>query len=172
METLDKKKFSYWLLNKVKTISSIYIDICKDTFLMVSILVIIGGPTSFFLFPTKLTSVVVYCFATTIVGPLVCSSVLYTQRQLAKHPEMACWRKFLEYCLAIVVSPIRPLIIAEAYEENKAKRKALIKFHRNKTLILKLNREGKILRKDYSDLIRVDMGLEVTFQLVGQVYSR
>ena len=83
---------------------------------------------------------------------------------------MACWRKFLQYCLAIVVSPIRPLIIAEAYEENKAKRKALIKFHRNKAMILKLNREGKSLRKDYSDLIRVDLGLEVTFQLVGQVY--
>merc|ERR1719232_1932275 len=169
LETLDKWKFDYWLFNKVKTIFNIYIDICKDTFLMVSILVIIGGPTSLFLFPTKLTSVVVYCFATTIVGPLLCSSVLYTQRQLANNPEMACWRKFLEYCLAIVVSPIRPLIIAEAYEENKAKRRALIKYHRNKTMILKLNKEGKNLRKDYSDLIKVDLGLEVTFQLVGQI---
>ena len=170
LETLDKRKFSYWLFNKVKTICNIYIDICKDTFLMVSILVIIGGPTSLFLFPTKLTSVVVYCFATTIVGPLLSSSVLHTQRQLENHPEMACWRKFLVYGLAIVTSPIRPLIIAEAYEENKAKRKTLIKFYRNKALILKLNREGKNLRKDYSDLIRVDLGLEVTFQLAGQVY--
>merc|ERR1719232_2214460 len=169
LETLDKWKFSYWLFNKVKTICNIYIDICKDTFLMVSILVIIGGPTSLFLFPTKLTSVVVYCFATTIVGPLLCSSVLHTQRQLANYPEMACWRKFLAYGLAIVASPIRPLIIAEAYEENKAKRKALIKFHRNKAMILKLNREGKNLREDYSDLIKVDLGLEVTFQLTGQI---
>merc|ERR1719232_1903116 len=169
LETLDKKKFFYWLFNKVKTISSIYIDICKDTFLMVSILVIIGGPTSLFLFPTKLTSVVVYCFATTIAGPLLCSSVLHTQRQLANDPEMTCWRKFLQYCLAIVASPIRPLIISEAYEENKAKRRALIKYHRNKTMILKLNREGKNLREDYSDLIKVDLGLEVTFQLTGQI---
>merc|ERR1719438_332394 len=169
LETLDKWKLLYWLFIKVKTICNIYIDICKDTFLMVSILVIIGGPTSLFLFPTKLTSVVVYCFATTIVGPLLCSSVLHTQRQLAKHPEMTCWRKFLAYGLAIVASPIRPLIIAEAYEENKAERKALIKFHRNKAMILKLNREGKNLRKDYSDLIKVDLGLEVTFQLTGQI---
>ena len=133
---------------------------------MVSILVIIGGPTSLFLFPTKLTSVVVYCFATTIVGPLLCSSVLYTQRQLEKHPEMTCWRKFRAYGLATIVSPIRPLIISEAYEENKAKRKA---FHRNKAIILKLNRDGKILRKNYSDLIKVDLGIEVMFQLAGQV---
>ena len=136
---------------------------------MVSVLVIIGGPTSLYYFPTKLTTVVVYGFASTILLPLFCSSVMHTQKELDKHPEMPMWRKLLAYGYAIVVSPIRPLIITEAYEENKAKKKSMIKFHKNKALILRLNKEGKTLQKDYSDLIKVDLGLEVMFQLAGQV---
>ena len=138
---------------------------------MVSVLVIIGGPTSLYYFPTKLTTVVVYGFASTILLPLLCSSCMHTQKELEEHPEMPMWRKTLAYCYAMVVSPIRPLIIAEAYEENKAKRKSMIKFHKNKALILRLNKEGKTLQKDYSDLIKVDLGLEVMFQLAGQVTS-
>ena len=38
-----------------------------------------------------------------------------------------------------------------------------------KDIVLKLNKEGRKLRKDYSELIKVDLGLEVMFQLAGQV---
>ena len=168
LDKLDKMGWSYWLLNKVKTISNIYIDLCKDTFILVSILIIIGGPTSLYYFPTKLTSVIVYSFTATIVLPFMCSSILHTQKELENHEDMRFWRVVLAYCYGLILSPIRPLLIAMAYEENKAKRKSMIKFH-NKEAILKLNQESENLRKDYADFIRVDLGLEVLYQLCGQV---
>ena len=169
LDTLDKWGWSYWILNKVKTISSIYIDLFKDTFIMTSIFIIIGGPTSLYFFPTKLTSVVVYCFMATIILPLICSSLLYTQRQLKNQSEMPLWRKICAYSFGLVLSPVRPLLIAEAFEENKAQRKAMIKFNNHKETVLNLNQEGRQLRRAYSEFIRVDLGLEVMFQLSGQV---
>ena len=169
LDMLYRWGWSYWILNKVKTISSIYVDIIKDSFIMVSILIIIGGPTSLYYFPTKLTSVVVYCFTVTIVLPIMFSGLLYTQRELKKRPEMPVWRKFLAYCYGLLIAPVRPLLIAEAFEDNKAKRKALIKFDNHKATVLELEKEGRQLRKAYSEFIRVDLGLEVMFQLSGQV---
>ena len=60
-------------------------------------------------------------------------------------------------------------MIAEAFEENKAQRKAMIKFNNHKETVLNLNKEGRQLRRAYSEFIRVDLGLEVMFQLSGQV---
>ena len=74
----------------------------------------------------------------------------------------------LAYGIALVLSPIRPLLIAEAYKENKAKRKSMINYG-NKETNLKLYWESLDLRKDYSDFIRVEIGLEVLYQLCGQV---
>ena len=168
-ESLDKQNLSYWILNKVKTIFNIYLDICKDSSLMITIMYIIGGPTSLYYFPTKLTSVVIYCFMGTIIMPLVCSSILHTQRELKNQKEIPFYAKLLKYCYSFIVSPIRPLLLAESYEENKTKRKSLEKFDKNRDLVLKLNKEGRKLSKNYSEFVRVDLGLEVMFQLSGQV---
>ena len=64
----------------------IYIDICKDTFIMVSILIIIGVPTSLYKFP----SIVVYCKLATIVLPLACSSIRCVKRELKMKQEQDC----------------------------------------------------------------------------------
>ena len=168
-DKFEKWGWTYWLFNKVKSISSIYVDIIKDTFLMVSVLLIIGGPTSLLYFPKKLTSVVVYCFLVTIIMPLICSSILHTQRKLNDHENIPFWRKLLAYAIGITLSPIRPLLLAEAFEENKSQRKQMIKFNSKREIVLGLNKKGRKLRKAYSEFIKVDLGLEVMFQLAGQV---
>ena len=94
--------------------------------------------------------------------------ILHTQRELRNYPELPFWRKMLAYGIALILSPIRPLFIAEAYEENKAKRKSMINYG-NKETNLKLYWESLDLRKNYSDFIRVEIGLEVLYQLCGQV---
>ena len=169
LEKIDKLKLSYWIFNKVKTIFNIYLDICKDTILTVTILFVIGGPTSLYYFPTKLTSVVVYCFMVSIIIPLVCSSILHTQRVMENQKEISFSEKILKYCQSLLLSPLRPLILAESYEENKAKRRSLIRFDKNREFVLRLNEEGRKLGKYYSKFVRVDLGLEVVFQLSGQI---
>ena len=169
LERLDKQNLSYWILNKVKTIFNIYLDICKDTILVITIIFIIGGPTSLYYFPTRLTSVVVYCFMATIIIPLVCSSFLHTQRQLKNQKEMPLHTRLSKYFQSFLLSPLRPLLLAESNEENKGKRKSLIKFDKNRDIVLRLNQEGRKLSKNYSEFVRVDLGLEVVFQLSGQI---
>ena len=153
----------------MKTVFNIYLDICKDTIFTVTILLIIGGPTSLYYFPTKLTSVVVYCFMVTIIVPLVCSSILHTQRELKHQKEVSFCKKMLKIFQSFLFSPLIPLVLAESYEENKAKRKSLIKFEKNRDLVLELNKEGRKLSKNYSEFVRVDLGQEVVFQLSGQI---
>ena len=117
----------------------IYIDICKDTFIMVSILIIIGGLTSLYKFPTKLTSIVVYCQLATIVLPLAYSSILCAKRELKmKQEKNTFWGKLLTCAI---------FILGEAYEGNKAKKSSMIKFHKNRAIVLDLCMESKILRK-------------------------
>ena len=167
MDEVRQWKFTSWLLMKVKTIANIYIDICKDSFIMFTILWIIGGPTSLYFFPMKLTSVVIYCFLATIGLPLFFSSILHTEKNMRNKKHLPFWRKFLAYCYAILISPIRPLLVVEAYEENKSKRKDLIKYNNKKEIVLELHKKERKLRNDFADLIRVDLGLEVVFQLSG-----
>ena len=67
-----------WLMGSVRMIKEIlqcYVDILKDTYLLMTILVVIGGPSALILFPTKMTSVVVYCLFVSIVLPMFVSSV-------------------------------------------------------------------------------------------------
>ena len=169
LEMLDKQNFFYWIFHKVNSIFSIYLDIFKDSIFVITILFLIGGPTSLYYFPTKLTSVVVYCFLVTIIMPLVCSSIIQTQRELKNEKERPFRSKLFKYFYSILLSSLSPFFMAESYEENKAKRKSLIKFERNMELVIELNKEGQKLSKNYSEFVRVDLGLEVMFQLSGQI---
>ena len=125
----------YYIFNKVRTIYRKYIDICKYTFIMVSILIIIGVPTSLYKFP----SIVVYCQLATIVLPLAYSSILCAKRELKmKQEKDTFWGKLLTCAI---------FILGEAYEGNKAKKSSMIKFHKNRAIVLDLCKESKILRK-------------------------
>ena len=123
MDKLHKAGLSYWLFNTVKNVSSIYIDMTKDTLLMFTILVIIGGPTSLYYFLTKLTTVVVLCLFGTIAMPILCTSILHTMEELEKDPKTTFCTKFLKYTISIFIAPIRPLLLTLAYDENRTQRK-------------------------------------------------
>ena len=57
-------------------ISLEYVDIFKDTFLTLSLLIAIGGPGAVLLHPTQFTSMIVLCQATSILFPLLMSGLL------------------------------------------------------------------------------------------------
>ena len=168
-DKLHKAGLSYWLFNTVKNVSSIYIDMTKDILLMFTILIIIGGPTSLYYFPTKLTTVVVFCLYGTIVMPILCTSILHTMEELEKDPKTSFCTKFLKYTISIFIAPIRPLLLTLAYDENRTQRKIKILYNKYREEVLELNKEGEITRNDYARFIRLDLNLQVFFQLSGQI---
>ena len=64
-----------WTLKKIKEILVNYVDIFKDVYLLMIIFITIGGFRALILFPTKMTSVLVYCLCGSIVLPILISSL-------------------------------------------------------------------------------------------------
>ena len=169
-ELLGKKKTSYWLMHKAKNIASVYMDICKDTYLMFVILFLIGGPTALIDFPSNLASVVVFCQFGSIVIPLIITGILHANDEIDRFEgKLSLKEKIVKYSLAILKSPITPMFIAQEYDDNKIARKELIKYNKKRNDVLKLFKEGTRVRQSFGKFIRIDLGLEVFFQLSGQV---
>ena len=97
------------------------------------------------------------------------SSILHTKKEIEENKKLSILQKFFKYSYSLIISPIRPLLIAEVYEENKAKIKYLVQFKKHRELVLKLFQESRKLSKNYAQFIRLDLGLEVVFQLSGQI---
>ena len=166
---LEKKETVYWLMNNAKHISSIYIDICKDTYLMIVIYVLVGGPSgSLKNFPTKLSSMVVFCQFGSIVGPLLVTGILHANQEV-KRRKLSFIGKIRRYFCEILKTPFIPLFISHAYDDNKASRRALIPYKRHRNDVLELMVEGTRVRHSYAKFLRIDLGLEVMFQLSGQL---
>ena len=169
-DKMDSIGWIYWLILKIKNIGGFYIDLCKDTFLMLTILFLIGGPASLYYFPTKLTSVVVFGLLGTILLPMIFSSLLHTEEKLKKETKkVPLSTRIIRYIYALIVSPIEPLLISEAYGENKIQIQKKIRYNKYREDVLKLGEEAKDTRKNYAKLIRVDIGMEVMFQLAFQI---
>ena len=78
MKELEGPKMGWlrWVMKKVANIATIYVDLFKDLYLCTLILIIVGGVTSIWYFPTKLTSVVVLSTFTSVFGPLLISNLV------------------------------------------------------------------------------------------------
>ena len=166
---LDMKHCSYWLLNKAKSIFNIYIDLVKDVIFMYTVFVLVGGFSALYYFPNNLTSVVVFCQFGSITIPLIVTAILNTKEEIKETTSFDFKRKVLKYSIEIFKSPLTPLFLCKQYEDNKAQRKTMILYNKHKEKVLQLFEDGEKLRKKYANFIKVDLGLEVFFQLSGQI---
>ena len=77
--------------------------------------------------------------------------------------------KILKYILAIVKSPITPMYLAKNYDDNKSSRKTKIYFNGQRNEVLRLFDVGASIRESYAKFIRIDLSMEMFFQISGQV---
>ena len=165
-EKIEKTSWTRWLLHKVKVVALIYLDLVKDTYLGTTIL-ILSGVSALIYFTRSLSSVVVFCIFGSILIPMALSSLILARRSLDMS-QKPVWRKVFIYAKVILLSPIQPLILINAYDHNKTSRKDLIKtgqYHKALMLI----KEGEKIKNDYVKYIRMDLGLETFYQLKGQI---
>ena len=74
LQDLENQSIVWWVLSNVRQCFTIYLDIFKDFFIAMVIFGVSGGFIALWTFPTKLTSVVFFCFILSILLPLLISS--------------------------------------------------------------------------------------------------
>ena len=169
----NKSRFIFWLWDKARRIVTDYLDFFKDTFLLAVIFYLVGGFKSMIYFPTKFTSVIVYCFLGANVLPLFLSSIQLARDNpdmvFKQHENVSTFRKFMLRILIVFLSFLNPLILINALEANKEKVKKLISEDGDPSEISTTICAGLKIRKQYIRFIRTELGLEAFYQITGQI---
>ena len=175
LEGLENRSVLWWVLSNVRQCFTIYLDIFKDFFIAIIIFTVSGGFIAMLTFPTKLTSVVFFCFIFTILLPLLISShVLARDRIQQLGPSATRKEKMWTYTKTVSLSLLNPLLIVNEYESKMERMKQILKDSAGKEdgvdvdAVIKLLEEQDILRRQYLEFLKVDLGLETIYQTAGQ----
>ena len=148
------------------------IDILKDSLLVSSLLIMIGGPRTLIDFPRKFTSTVVITMAMTIVIPMLISSVglltedpgvIYTPLDEILPVGTGKWRHYVRFQI-IILSFFNSALLVNAYNENLAKR-----FKETGESLLERLKEGRRIKTQYVKYLRSELGLEIFYQVPIQI---
>ena len=153
-----------WLSEVISTIftmikiTSNYVDIFKDTFLMVSLMQIVGGPYAVLLYPTKFSSAIVLGLAASIVLPLLASSL-----QIAINNPTLIFsfqaRRSVTIVMCLVCSVFIPIFLINSYEAAKEKTKLRAKKNsqdrRVPDMIVKCNN----IKNQLVDFLQIELGI-------------
>ena len=168
VDRIDKTTWAYKILNQLVTITNIYLDIAKDSYILIVVLWLVGGPSAVILTPTRLTSVFIYGMIGTLFIPLVLGSI-YNAQEEVKDQKIPPERKYQKYFQAIVLCLFTPLQVTSNYEANKLKRRLKILNASEKDEVLKLMKEGPKVRRKYASYVRIELGMETYLQLSSQI---
>merc|ERR1712020_67253 len=163
----------WWLFNKVRQISNMYIDLTKDILITATLLIMIGIDT-IIVSPTAFPSVVVMCLIVSIVLPLLLSSL-----QLARdHPDIIYGENFYKLSRRrqvlgrigiVLMALINPALFIHAYESNQQQLKFQDLKDQKYEEIKKIGKKGEVIKRQYVKYIRTELGFEAIFQIALQI---
>ena len=168
LERLDQKSWAWWMFRRIKTVFTAYLDLSKDVFLMILILIAIGGVSALTDFPFKITSITVFFLCVTIFIPLIVSSLLLARDKVNDLDRSASLSEKVKiYIKTLLLSIINPLLLINDIEVNRDK----IQYHlsnpahtialdkkQGHSTILKLLKQRQKLKRRYVAFTRVDLG--------------
>ena len=160
-------------VGKSVTIVSQYSDIFKDIYILSILIKINGGPRTLFDFPLKFSSMIIMCMATTIIVPLLLSSI---QLANSSNPGLVFnskrkdkWSVRLMRVGVILTGFVNPIALRIAHENIQEKiRNFLIKPDSSEKLFKFINHKNEV-KKKLSRLLKVDLGLELIYQISLQL---
>ena len=160
------------LIGKSVTIVAQYSDIFKDIYLLLILLKINGGVRTLYEFPLKFSSMIILCVATTIVGPLIISSIQLANSNpglIFNSKRKDKWSVRLMRAGVILTCFVNPMILKVAFENVQEKiRKHSHTSDPSDKLVKLVNKKMKI-KKQLSIFLKVDMGLELIYQVSLQL---
>ena len=157
-QSLDQLNWVLWTIKKVKHIFSAYFDILTDVSVLLILLATVGFK-SLWNYPTKLTSVVIFCLIASIFCPLWLCCFLNVKEDFKREKPGSFKRKAAIYCKTFLFAFFKPMLILNSYEANKQEIKAALVKRKDKKHILELLKNGQHLKIQYVNFIRIDIGL-------------
>ena len=160
------------LIGNSLTIVAQYSDNFKDIFILSILLNINGGPGTLLEFPLQFSSIIIISMATTIMFPLLISSVqlaldnpglMFNSRRKDK------WSVRL-MCVGVILSSlINPIILKNLHENIQEKIRKYSKTAEQSDKLIQLINKKDEVKKKLSRLMRVDLGLELIYQIALQL---
>ena len=159
------------IMNSV-TIVAQYSDIFKDVFILSILIKINGGPRTLYHFPKKFSSIIIICMATTIFGPLLISSIQLAIRNpglVFNSKRKDKWSVRLMRVGVILTSFINPIILKITHENIQETIRKYSQTSYSGDKIFKLINHKEEVKKKLSRLLKVDLGLELIYQISLQL---
>ena len=160
------------LVGKLAILFAQYSDIFKDIYLLSILIQINGGLRTLYQFPWKFSSIIIICLTTTIVGPLLISSIqlaisnpglIFNSRRKDK------WSVRLMRVGVILTCFINPIILKVANENIQEKIRKYSQTTDPSEKLIQLVNKKKELKNQLSRLLKVDLGLELIYQIALQL---
>ena len=146
-----------------------YMDILKDSYIVITIFYIIGGIQSLIIFPTNFTSVLVLSLAASVIAPLLLSSL-----QLAcNNPEMVFnmpkskrsdGRRFCMQFAIFLFLFFNPVFLLYVHKKNAKNMRS-----KDDEKILKALEFCRSIRIQYTKYIKIELSLEAFIQISIQI---
>ena len=139
-------------------ISSTYADMFKDTFLTVTLIVILGGPLEVLSHPAQFTSVVVITLSASILVPLVTSSL----HLVSNNPDMI--RSFTGVRSSVVIiihlacSFLNPLLLINRYETAKEKIRIMTKRSYQDSRVPRMIQQCRLIKMQLTEFWKIELG--------------
>ena len=148
-------------------------DLAKDTVVTISLLIIVGGPSAIYHFPTNFSSVVVMCFAATIILPMWMSSLqLAINNPYLIFHFMGKSAKRIKKIVMIffcIFSPINPILLIFNHQEAKENARIRAKQYSDTDNASEHFENCKMIKTDLVEFLKLDLGLEVVYQVSLQI---
>ena len=136
----------------------------KDTFLTVSLLIVVGGPKAVLLYPTQFTSVVVLGQAASIIVPLFMSGLhlaLYNPYILLNGLNS---RRIVAMIICIMCSFIAPITIIVTYQHAKEKMKMIVRNYNSNNQdinrkVMGIAQKYEKLKNQLTEFYRIELGM-------------
>ena len=169
-EAFDYIKENEWLNIILGTTSRLikielqYLDIQKDTFLAVSLFIIVGGFPAIVNFPTNFSVVVVVCLFMSIVTPLFFATLhlvvknpflITSSTNLTKY-KAGGYRHLMMVLICFLFSIANPIFLMIAYEDAKEKTRIMAR-SLDKNTILQM-RHARAIKSLLVSFIKIELG--------------
>ena len=149
-------------------------DFAKDLVILISLLIIVGGPAAIYNFPTNFSSVIVICLAVTIAVPLWMSSVqlvindpyiIFNFIGKAAHKI----NKVIMILICMLSSSLNTMLLIFNYEEMKENARITAKEFDSDGNAAEIFKKCRILKIQLVEFLKLDLGMEVFYQVSLQI---
>ena len=143
----------------------IFVDMYKDTFLAATILITTGGWNAVLNFPTNFSSVVVICMFSSIMVPLLLSSMhlaIYNPTMLFdcfqdKNPSIVKRVSIIFLCFSCTL--LNPVLLVSKIEGVQEEARRLAKFNKVDMEVVTLVEQVRRMKTQLVEILKIELGL-------------